>query len=80
ISIGLRIDPEPLSEGVLYAFLPTEQSTGLPMHINVDFFPESDRKALIFAGHQHEQAWNEMLIDAAAAELAKDPAGLRTML
>lgn len=80
ISIGLRIDPEPLAEGVLYAFLPTEQSTGLPMHINADFFPESDRKAIIFAGHQHEQAWNEMLIDAAAAELARDPEGLRTML
>ncbi len=80
ISIGLRIDPEPLAEGVLYAFLPTEQSTGLPMHINADFFPESDRKAVIFAGHQHEQAWNEMLIDAAAAELARDPEGLRTML
>lgn len=80
ISIGLRIDPEPLAEGVLYAFLPTEQSTGLPMHINADFFPESDRKAVIFAGHQHEQAWNEMLIDAAAAELARDPEGLRKML
>jgi hypothetical protein len=80
ISIGLRIDPEPLSEGVLYAFLPTEQSTGLPMHINADFFPESDRKAVIFAGHQHEQAWNEMLIDAAAAELARDPEGLLKML
>lgn len=80
ISIGLRIDPEPLAEGVLYAFLPTEQATGLPMHINADFFPESDRKAVIFSGHQHEQAWNEMLIDAAAAELARDPEGLRKML
>lgn len=80
ISIGLRIDPEPMAEGALHAFLPTEQSTGLPMHINADFFPESDRKAVIFAGHQHEQAWNEMLIDAAAAELAKDPEGLRKML
>ena len=80
ISIGLRIDPEPLTEGVLYAFLPTEQSTGLPMHINADFFPESDRKAVIFAGHQHEQAWNEMLIDAAAGELARDPESLLKML
>ena len=80
ISIGLRIDPEPLTEGLLYAFLPTEQSTGLPLHINADFFPESDRKAVIFAGHQHEQAWNEMLIDAAAAELARDPEDLLQML
>lgn len=80
ISIGLRIDPEPLTEGLLYAFLPTEQVTGLPLHLNADFFPESDRKAVIFAGHQHEQAWNEMLIDAAAAELARDPEGLLQML
>lgn len=80
ISIGLRIEPEPLAEGLLYAFLPTEQSTGLPLHINADFFPESDRKALIFAGHQHEQAWNEMLIDVAATELARDPEGLLKML
>jgi hypothetical protein len=80
ISIGLRIDPEPLTEGLLYAFLPTEQSTGMPLHINADFFPESDRKAVIFSGHQHEQAWNEMLIDAAAAELARDPEGLLQML
>lgn len=80
ISIGLRIDPEPLAEGLLYAFLPTEQSTGLPFHINADFFPESDRKAVIFAGHQHEQAWNEMLIDVAATELASDPEGLLKML
>jgi len=76
ISIGLRVNPEPLAEGLLYAFLPTEQPTGLPLHINADFFPESDRKALIFAGHQHEQAWNEMLIDAAAAELARNPEAL----
>ena len=80
ISIGLRINPEPLAEGLLYAFLPTEQSTGLPLHINADFFPEPDRKAVIFAGHQHEQAWNEMLIDVAAIELARDPEGLLRML
>ena len=82
ISIGLRIVPEPLAEGegLIYAFLPTEQSTGLPFHINADFFPEPDRKAVIFAGHQHEQAWNEMLIDAAAGELARDLEGLRQVL
>ena len=80
ISIGLRIDPGPIDEGLLYAFLPTEQRTGLPLHLNADFFPESDRKAVIFAGHQHEQAWNEMLIDVAAAGLAKDPDELLKML
>ena len=80
ISIGVRVDPEPLQEGLLYAFLPTEHSTGLPLHINADFFPESDRKAIVFKGHQHEHAWNEMLIDAAAVELARDPVALRATL
>lgn len=76
VCVALRIDPAPLSEGFLYAFLPTEQSTGLPFHINADFFPEADRKALIFSGHQHQQLWNEMLIEAAAYELALDLEGL----
>ena len=80
VCIGLRTDPRLLSEGLLYAFLPTEQSSGLPLHINADFFPESDRKAVIFAGHQHEQAWNEMLLEAAATEIARDPEGLLQML
>ncbi len=80
VGIGFRTDPELLAEGLLYAFLPTEQSSGLPLHVNADFFPEADRKAVIFAGHQHEQAWNEMLLEAAAKEIARDPEGLLRML
>lgn len=80
VSIGFEIKSEQLNEGLLYAFLPTEQSTGMPLHINADFFPEPDRKAVIFAGHQYQQAWNEMLIDAAAAEIARDQEGLLKML
>ncbi len=80
VGIGFRTDPAVLPEGLLYAFLPTEQSSGLPLHINADFFPESDRKAVIFTGNQHEQAWNEMLIEAAAKEIARDPEGLLRML
>ena len=80
VSIGLRIEPKSLRDGLLYAFLPTEQQTGLPLHINADFFPESDRKHVIFGGHQHEQAWNEMLVEAAAAEIARDPEGLVNLL
>ena len=80
VSIGLRIAPEPLREGLLYAFLPTEQRTGLPVHINADFFPESDRKHVIFGGHQHEQVWNETLVEAAAGEIARDLEGLVNLL
>ena len=80
IGIGLRVVPKLLPEGLLYAFLPTEQSSGLPLHINADFFPEADRKAVIFSGHQHQQAWNEMLMETAAEEIARDPEGLLNML
>ena len=80
VSIGLRVGLETLDEGVLYAFLPTEQATGLPVHINADFFPEADRKAVIFNGHQYQQAWNEMLIGVAAAEIAKDLTSLSVIL
>ncbi len=73
ISVGLRVEPALLDNGLIYAFLPTEQPTGLPIHINADFFPEGDRKAVIFAGHRHQNAWNEMLINAAAKELARNP-------
>jgi hypothetical protein len=72
VSIGIRVEPEPLLDGCLYAYLPTNQSSGLPLHINADFFPEPDRKAVIFSGHQHQQAWNEMLLETAAKELARD--------
>lgn len=80
LSIGLRVKPDKLEDGYLYAFLPTEQSTGLPLHLNADFFPESDRKAIIFSGYQYQQAWNEMLIDVAATELARNPEGLLEIL
>ena len=80
VGVGLRTEPKLLSEGLLYAFLPTDQSSGLPLHINADFFPESDRKAVIFKGHQHEQAWNEMLVKAAAEKIACDPEALLDML
>jgi len=80
ITIAIRVEPEPLTSGKLYAFLPTEQSTGLPFHINADFFPEADRKAVIFSGYQQENAWNELLIKATAIELAKDLEGLKDKL
>ena len=80
VSIAIRVDPESLEEGLLYAFLPTRQSTGLPFHLNADFFPEDSRKAIIFEGHQHQQAWNELLIHTAANALAADLEGLRDRL
>lgn len=80
IGMGIRIAPSPLTIGCLYAFLPTAQSSGLPLHLNADFFPEPDRKAIIFSGHQHQQAWNEMLVRNAARQLAQDLVVLNSRL
>lgn len=71
ISIAFRVEPAPLEQGTLYAYLPTEQSAGIPAHINADFFPEPDRKAVILNGDQHEQAWNEYLLKEAASIISK---------
>jgi hypothetical protein len=72
ISVAIRTEPDSLEKGLLYAYLPTEQKTQLPLHINADFFPESDRKSIIFSG-KHERAWNETLIDVAAQKIAENP-------
>lgn len=80
VTVGIRVEPSLLSEGLLYAYLPTEQKSGLPLHINADFFPAPDRKSVIFAGHQHEQAWNEMLIAQTARAIAANVIHLRDQL
>lgn len=58
-----------LNSGVLYATLPTEQNTGLPFHINADFFPDSDRKSIVF-GTDYRSEWNRVAIAASANLLA----------
>ena len=70
VTIAIRVAPSPLDRGRLYAYLPTQQPSALPAHINGDFFPNSSRKAAIFEGHQHQQTWNEALIGAAAEKLS----------
>jgi hypothetical protein len=77
ISVAIRVEPRPLEDGLLYAFLPTQQATNLPLHLNADFFPESNRKAIIFTGDQYQQQWNESLIKTAAKGLASDLERLR---
>jgi len=51
---------------LLYAYLPTEHQTGLPFHINSDFFPSSDRKRVLLDTADYQQRWNEAAIRAAA--------------
>jgi len=80
ISIAFRLDTDPLERGLFYAFLPTEQLTGLPLHINADFYPEPDRKGIILSGGKHQQRWNEMLIGVAADEIAANLDDLKVSL
>lgn len=80
VSIAVPITSEDPLRGLFYAFLPTEQETGLPLHINGDFFPEPDRKSITLAGNKHQQAWNETLITCAAKHLAQHLIRLRDTL
>ena len=56
-------------KGLLYAFLPSETRTGLPFHINADFYPSSDRKRILFeTGYKSD--WNNLAIECAADTFA----------
>ncbi len=68
-TITLAIPDQPLSSGLLYAFLPSETHTGLPFHINADFYPSSDRKRILF-DQDYKSEWNRVAIECAASTLA----------
>jgi len=56
-------------KGLLYAFLPSETRTGLPFHINADFYPSSDRKRILFEVN-YKSDWNNAAIECAARAFA----------
>ena len=66
------------TEGILCAYLPTQQPTGLPIHINADFFTSSDRKSIILRGYQEE--WNRYAIQTAAEILCTELLSVRDYL
>ena len=65
--------------GLLCACLPTEESPGLPFHINADFFPSNDRKRVIL-GHDYQSLWNREALLAAAGIVAGNVRRLTEML
>lgn len=71
VTIALPLDDTPV-DGLIYAFLPTEQSSRLPAHINADFFPHPDRRKITLSGKQHDATWNKLLIDTAARVIAEN--------
>lgn len=46
-------------KGLVFAFLPTQEETDLPVHINADFFPSSDRKRISYDNDYRGQ-WNQL--------------------
>ena len=65
--------------GILYAFLPTQQLTGLPLHIHADFFTSSDRKHIILTSG-YQKKWNRCAIRAAAEILCDRLLSIRDYL
>ena len=63
-------------EGLLCAFLPTEESLGLPFHLHANFFPSTDRKRVLF-DHDFRGEWNLAAIKAAADAIANNLETLR---
>ena len=51
--------------GLLFAWLPTQESSGLSCHIHADFFPTSDRKHLHWEA-DYRSEWNRVALRAAA--------------
>lgn len=79
-SVRLAIPHAFIDEGLLFATLPTMQPTGLPFHLDADFFPTSDRKSIPFEdSNDHRSEWNRAAIRAAAAVLEGNLVLLRDM-
>ena len=80
--VRLAIPREVFDDGdrVLFATLPTEQSTGLPFHIDADFYPASDRKSIAFEDtSDHRSEWNRAALREAASVFQNNLITLRNM-
>ncbi len=68
VTVGISLEDVP-DPGLLYASLPTEHHIELPVLINADFFPSSNRKSILFQD-DYQGAWNRAAIEGAAQALA----------
>ncbi|SMB81955.1 sacsin N-terminal ATP-binding-like domain-containing protein [Deinococcus hopiensis] len=67
LQLALPLGEESVS-GLLYAFLPTRDTTGIPLHINADFYPNTDRKTLLW-DEADKRVWNERLLECVVSFL-----------
>ena len=78
--IRVAVPAVPINGGLLFATLPTEQHTGLPFHINADFYSASDRKSIHFGDQDHPRSeWNRTAICTAASVVSSSLIRLRDM-
>ena len=76
VSVAIPLDAE--VDGLLCAYLPTDERSGLPAHVNADFSPESDRKHLITDSFHGR--WNRLAVRAAARIIARQLPDLASLL
>ena len=77
--VAIALPAKEASTGLLCACLPTEDSPGLPFHVNADFFPSNDRKHVIL-GDDYQAKWNRAALLAAARTVAEAAPRLTRML
>ena len=78
--VRLGIPYAAASEGLFFATLPTQQETGLPFHIDADFFPSSDRRSIALENsYDYRSEWNRAAIRSAAAAIGSNLITLRDM-
>ncbi len=76
--VRIAVPDSPVADGLLFAALPTEQSTGLPFHIDADFFPASDRKSIAFGdSYDPRSEWNRAALKAAASVVSANLISIR---
>ena len=57
-------------QGLFFAALPTQERTFLPFHLDADFYPNPDRKSLLWDGNDSsKQRWNAAVLEAAQTAL-----------
>jgi hypothetical protein len=68
--VTIAIPAAGVRAGLLCAGLPTEHDTGLPFHVNADFFPTNDRKRVILS-EDYQSEWNRAALEAAGRAVAE---------
>jgi hypothetical protein len=67
------------NDGRLFAWLPTQERSGLSCHIHGDFFPTNDRKHLLWEA-DYRSEWNRAALRAAARAIASNTDQVKSYL